>query len=203
MRKILLNKKCLDIIALLFLVIFFSSCSAAGYWWGRPEEYISDFESPWCAMVSIEGPFEVFNFTIWLISLIGLIFYFFGTADDAYGGSHWITINGKTHHVINHDEVKTISGTGSSERGERWGDNILAFILYAIIFYFLYTTITGWFGGGNALIAIIMGIIYISCLTVVHSRIRPIINTIKYIAWFYTAVDFVLGTLVLLWNLTF
>lgn len=201
MKINLKDKKWLNAIALLFLSVSLSSCSATGYWWGRPDDYFTSFESPWCAMLSIEGPFEIFNLSIWLISLVGLVFYIFGANDDVYGGSHWVTINGKTHHVINHDEVKTVSGTGSSERGERWGDNILAFILYAIIFYFLYTTITGWFGGGNALIAIIMGIIYISCLTVVHSKIRPIINTIKYIAWVYTAIDFVLGTLVYLWNL--
>ena len=64
MKINLKDKKWLNAIALLFLSVSLSSCSATGYWWGRPDDYSTSFKSPWCAMLSIEGPFEIFNLSI-------------------------------------------------------------------------------------------------------------------------------------------
>lgn len=199
MKNILLNKKWLGLIALFLLVLCLSSCSGIGYWGCDDARY------PWIPEILDCDDFSFFPFlstVSWVISIIGVVSFFMGKWDDYEGGSHWININGKTHHIINYDEITSIDGTGSTKRGHSWSNNILAIALYAIVAYFIYTTLKDWFGGINGLVAVILGIVYIFSIINIHSKVKPIIGTVKIIAWIYTAIDCILGTLILLWDLT-
>ena len=140
-----------------------------------------------------------FNFIIYVISVVGLVLFFMGKWDDVAGGSHWITINGKTHHITIPSEMQSIEGTGSVERGHSWGNNVLSFILYVAVAFL----IKEWLGDINGLVLVVLAIIYIIGIIFIHSKVKPIMGIIKYIAWIYTAIDCVLGILVWLWDSTF
>lgn len=184
MKNIQINKKWLSIIALLFLVISLSSCS----FYSMDKNHFENED----LLMGIDA-------VIYVISVIGLVSFVMGKWDDTTGGSHWVTINGKTHHITIPEEMQSIEGTGSVERGHRWGNNILAYILYVAVAFL----IKEWIGDINGLVLVLLVIIYIIVIIFIHSKVKSIMGIIKYIAWIYTAVDCVLGILVWLWDSTF
>lgn len=216
MKNIQINKKWLNIIALLLLVISLSSCSATGYWWGEQKDYHwgwIEYENPWdAACVSFFAPlstmfgFGDFNFAatiigyLWFLALPSALLYLFGSTDDIGGVKNYdVIVDGKRHNVTDYSESYSLSGTGSSDRGHRWAD-IIVFLIFSIIIYcILYRWITGWFDELNMLFKVVIGGGIIVLLYNLRGILLPISSLAKYISWAFCSIDFILGILVTLW----
>lgn len=220
MKNIQINKKWLSIIALLFLVISLSSCSATSYWWGESMSYQydeweqQDYDNPlsswmWSILTSIGCLFDsnikcnFFTFItglLWCIAIPSLFFYIAGRADDVYGTKYYdIEVDGKKHSVTDHSEEYVAYGTGSVERGHSWSDRVIGFIFSIYLYYLTYSWITGWFDDLNMLFKVIIGGVIIVVLFRLWGLLIYLANITKYISWIFCPIDFILGVLVTLW----
>ena len=228
MKNILLNKKWLGIITLLFLVISLSSCSAFGYWWGEYQEEewgisgtgtyeywgeSKDFQSPWDAVCGavfsplvnlIPSRKDNFMLTLtgfmWFLGLVSAFLYFLGRTDDVGGVKNYtVKIDGKSHSITDYSGAYTMHGTGSVERGNSWAERIICFLFCLYIYCLLYNWITGWFDDPRMLIKVIIGGGIIWGLYCIWGILLPIANLVKYISWVFCTIDFILGVIVTLW----
>ena len=220
MKNILSNKKWLNIITLLFLVISLSSCSATSYWWGIDWEGIDlDKETPFEAFLSaITAPiFSLFSnefnlVTIivgvfWLFGLSSAIQYLYGSSDDIRGVKTKDVYKPnsleKVCTITDYSEAYTVAGSGTKERGHSRANNTISFFLFLLPFLFIFKLILGWFDDLNMLFVIIIGAISaILSIFIYYGILSQYKETFKYVCWYFCAVDFVLGIIVTLWNTT-
>ena len=201
MKNILLNKKWLNVMALLLFILTLSSCCSAVGYWAMP-----DADYPVIEEVMLEGEklgfWGTLNAVLWAIAIIGKIAYWCGVADDTYGGHHSVKIDGKWHNYYNPEEARTIAGTGSPERGHRWGNLLLGIFLYIAIFILIIKGLKCCFDKLNLLFIVILALIYIASIINVHPKIVKYIGFVKQFAWRYFIIDCILGLIILLYKTT-
>lgn len=195
-------KKYLNVYVLLAIVmLLMTSCSGIGYLVGG-EDCIG--ESPILGMYISEGidsdpvtrritTFSYFLMGVWIFALLSALFYFLGTCDDTVGGHHIIQVDGKMHHIVNYDEMTVLSGTGSIERGNKWGNNTLSILLHFTIFLLLYTWLCDLFGEGDLKLFLSVSIVYATSIFCLKLYPFPYISLIKKCIWMIVAFDFMLG----------
>lgn len=195
-------KKHFNIYVLLAIVILLmTSCSGIGYLVGGED---CSTQSTILGMFITERldsdpltrrltTFSIFLIGVWIFALLSAFFTFLGTCDDTKGGHHIIWVDGKMHHIVNSDEVKVISGTGSIERGNRWGNNVLSIMLHFTIFFLLYTWLCDLIGEGNLKVFLSVGIVYAISIYRLKLYPFPYISLIKKYIWIIAAFDFMLG----------
>lgn len=203
-------KKYLNVYMLLAIVILLmTSCSGIGYKIGGED---CSSQSPLLGMfIMVDGDdgfthfttFSIFLIAVWIFALLSAFFTFLGVCDDTVGGHHIIWVDGKMHHIVNSDEVTVLSGTGSIERGNRWGNNVLSILIYVILFILLCMWFSELFDDFSALWVLLILVLYLWFVANIHSKILPLISLIKKGVWYIVALDFALGIIYFLDSIKF
>ena len=185
--------------AFVILLIGLMPCSGIGYMVGGKNCIV---ESPYAGMFIMNTGDNFFPLTLFSVFLIGVwsfpllshvvyeIWSFFGEEDDCVGGDHIIWVDGKMHHIKNLDEIKVLPGTGSKERGHRWGSIAEVILLCVGLFVFLCI----WFSEFLEFLGFfIFSISYWSAVLILYPKILPLIPIIKKGAWLFIVFDLLLG----------
>lgn len=218
MRNINSNKKRINIIALLLLVLLFNSCSAIGYWWGdvSSNSYF-DCETP----VSAVGASTLATLTQLIaldenigcnfVSFVVGFFWLFGSASALmyFVGLVGTTVGVKEHSIYDKTGTKklfTVKDTseakyipGTKEEGQGCASMTLLLLLFIIPLCFLYNSITGWFVDLNMFFKVIIAIVSAIISFVITALLSSFLEQFKRFCWYFCAIDFTLGCIITLW----
>lgn len=207
-------RKYLSCFIIIFLTIILNSCSAAG------DQFIEhpDINSPWtgCAIPLCESALNslvgkslaskpilmIIIGHAWFIALISFFPFIYGTINDLEGVNHYsVTIDGKTHFVSDTRDAYPIEGSGSTERGIRWGARVTGIFLCINIYWIIYHLITNNITDLNMLYKVSIAGVIILLLYFLWNMISAIARIAMFVCWAFCSVDFILGVMITLWNI--
>lgn len=212
MRRIF--KKYLGCLIIIFLTITLNSCSAAG------DQFIEypDINSPWtgCVIPLCESALNsllgislaskpilmIIIGHAWFIGLTSFLLFLYGKRDDIEGINYYnVTVNGKIHFVSDTRDAYQVEGSGSTERGLRWGAGVTALFFCINIYWLIYYWITNNITDLNMLYKVSIGGVIILLLYYLWNILSAIARIAMFVCWAFCSVDFILGVMITLWNI--